>query len=93
MIQALCGDDLEIIVRLGQGTGPIGVVISLIYLAVQIRKRKRQSCNLAMNALVTQFSELMSSQVETLICVTWWLRGLESFDELDGPSKLDLLLI
>src|SRR5229473_8218353 len=78
----------EIIGRLGQVLGPIGVVISLIYLAIQIRKRKRQSRNLAMNALVTQFSVLMSSQVETLDLCDLWLRGLESYDELDGPSKL-----
>ena len=78
----------EIIGRLGQVLGPIGVVISLIYLAIQIRKRKRQSRNLAMNALVTQLSELMSSQVETLDLCDLWLRGLESYDELDGPSKL-----
>jgi hypothetical protein len=78
----------EIIGRLGQVLGPIGVVISLIYLAIQIRKRKRQSRNLAMNALVTHFSELMSSQVEAPDLCDLWLRGLQSFDELDGPSKL-----
>src|SRR6266436_7581994 len=78
----------QMIGRLGQVLGPIGVVISLIYLAIQIRKRKRQSRNLAMNVLVTQFSELMSSQVQTLDLCDLWLRGLESYDELDGPSKL-----
>ena len=78
----------EMISAVGQMLGALGVIISLIYLAIQIRSQKRESRNTAMNSLVTHFSDLMRSQVETPDLCDLWLRGLHSFEKLDGPSKL-----
>ena len=78
----------KMISALGQMLGALGVIISLIYLAIQIRSQKRESRNTAMNALVTHFSDLMRSQAENPDLCDLWLRGLHSFDELDGASKL-----
>ncbi len=78
----------EMITAVGQMLGAIGVIISLVYLAIQIRSQKQESRSAAMNALVTHFSDLMRSQIENAELCALWLRGLHSFDELDGPSKL-----
>ena len=78
----------EIITAVGQMLGAIGVIISLVYLAIQIRSQKQESRSAAMNALVTHFSDLMRSQIEDVELCALWLRGLHSFDELEGPSKL-----
>jgi len=78
----------EMITAVGQMLGAIGVIISLVYLAIQIRSQKQESRGAAMNALVTHFSDLMRSQIENAELCALWLRGLHSFDELDGPSKL-----
>ena len=80
----------EMISAIGQMLGAIGVIISLVYLAIQIRGQKKESRSAAMNALVSHFSDLMRSQVENPDLCALWLRGLHSFDELDGPSKLRL---
>jgi hypothetical protein len=76
------------ITAVGQMLGAIGVIISLVYLAIQIRSQKQESRSAAMNALVTHFSDLMRSRIENAELCALWLRGLHSFDELDGPSKL-----
>ena len=78
----------EMITAVGQMLGAIGVIISLVYLAIQIRSQKQESRSAAMNALVTHFRDLMRSQIENAEHCALWLRGLHSFDELDGPSKL-----
>ena len=78
----------EMISAIGQMLGAIGVIISLVYLAIQIRSQKQESRSAAMNTLVTHFSDLLRSQVENADFCALWLRGLHSFDELDGPSKV-----
>jgi hypothetical protein len=78
----------EMISAVGRMLAAIGVIISLVYLAIQIRNRKRESRSAAMNALVTRFSDLMRSQVENAELCDLWLRGLQSFEELDSASRL-----
>jgi hypothetical protein len=78
----------EMISAVGQMLGAIGLIISLIYLAIQIRSQKQERRNTAMNALVTHFSDLMRSQVENADLCEIWLRGLQDFDALDPASKL-----
>ena len=78
----------EMISAVGQMLGAIGVIVSLVYLAIQIRSQKQESRNTAMNALVTHFSDLMRSQAESAELCAIWLRGLNSFEELDATSKL-----
>jgi len=40
----------EMISAIGQMLGAIGVIISLVYLAIQIRSQKQESRNAAMNS-------------------------------------------
>jgi hypothetical protein len=78
----------EMISAIGQLLGAIAVIVSLVYLALQIRAQKKESRNAVVNSLTTQFNDFMRSQTESRDLCALWLRGLHSFEELDGASKL-----
>src|SRR3954468_2898505 len=78
----------EMISAIGQMLGAIGVIISLIYLALQIRNQKTESRRASINLLTTHWSDLMKAHVESEEFSALWLRGVESFDSLDATSKL-----
>ncbi len=78
----------DMINAVGQMLGAVGVIISIIYLAAQIRNQSKESQHAAMNALTTHWSDLNRSLVESPDLAALWLRALQSFDELDGASKL-----
>ena len=65
-----------------------GVIISIIYLAAQIRNQNKESRRAAMNVLTTHWSDLNRSLVENPELAALWIHALRSFDELDGTSKL-----
>jgi heme/copper-type cytochrome/quinol oxidase subunit 1 len=54
----------EMISAVGQMLGAIGVIISIIYLAAQIRNQNKESRRAAMNVLTTHWSDLNRSLVE-----------------------------
>jgi hypothetical protein len=66
----------------------IGVIIALVYLAIQIRSQNQESRSAAINTLVTHFSDLMRSQGENAELCDLWLHGLQSFEELDSASRV-----
>src|SRR4051812_10452302 len=68
--------------------GAIGVVISIVHLATQVRNQNKESQRQAMNALTTHWSDLNRTLVENPEMAALWLRALRSFDELDAESKL-----
>jgi hypothetical protein len=78
----------EMISAVGQMLGAIGVIISIIYLAVQIRNQNKESQRGAKNVLTTHWSDLNRSLVENPDLAALWIRALRSFDDLDGASKL-----
>jgi hypothetical protein len=78
----------EMISAVGQMLGAIGVIISIVYLAAQIRNQNKESRRAAMNVLTTHWSDLNRSLVENPELAALWIRALRSFDELDGASKL-----
>jgi heme/copper-type cytochrome/quinol oxidase subunit 1 len=78
----------EMISAVGQMLGAIGVIISLVYLAVQIRNQKTESRRAAINLLTTHWSDLMKAHVESEEFCALWLRGLDSFENLDPSSKM-----
>jgi hypothetical protein len=71
-----------------QMLGAIAVVISIVYLATQIRNQNKESQRQAMNDLTTHWSDLNRTLVENPEMAALWLRALRSFDELDAESKL-----
>ena len=48
----------EMISAIGQMLGAIGVIISIVYLAAQIRNQNKESQRAAMNVLTTHWSDL-----------------------------------
>ena len=78
----------EMISAVGQMLGAVGVIISIVYLAAQIRNQNKESRRAAMNVLTTHWSDLNRSLVENPELAALWIRALRSFDELDGASKL-----
>ena len=54
----------EMISAVGQMLGAIGVIISIIYLAAQIRNQNKESRRAAMNVLTTHWSDLNKSLVD-----------------------------
>ena len=78
----------EMISAVGQVLGAIGVIISIVYLAAQIRNQNKESQRAQMNVLTTHWSDLNRSLVENPDLAALWIRALQSFDELDGTSKL-----
>jgi hypothetical protein len=78
----------EMISAFGQMLGAVGVIISIIYLAAQIRNQNKESHRAAMNVLATHWSDLNRALVENPDLAALFLRALRSFDELDGASKL-----
>ena len=78
----------EMISAIGQMLGAIGVIISIVYLAAQIRNQNKESQRAAMNVLTTHWSDLNRTLVENPEMAVLWLRALRSFDDLDAKSKL-----
>jgi len=76
----------EMISAVGQMLGAIGVIISIIYLAAQIRNQNKESQRAAMNVLTSHWSDLNRTLAENPDMAALWLRALQSFDELDGPA-------
>jgi len=78
----------EMISAIGQMLGAIGVIISIVYLAAQIRNQNKESQRAAMNVLTTHWSDLNRTLVENPEMAVLWLRALRCFDDLDAQSKL-----
>ena len=61
---------------------------SLIYLAVQIREQTKERRQSAVNALTVQWGELTKALHDSGEFCSIFLRGLNSFENLDAISKL-----
>ena len=72
----------------GQMLGAVGVIVSIIYLAAQIRNQNKQSQRTAMNVLTLHWSDLNKTLVDNSDLAALWIRALQSFEGLDGTSKL-----
>ena len=61
---------------------------SLIYLAVQIREQTKERRHAAVNALTSQWGDLTRSFHDNADFCAIYLRGIQSFNDLDAVSKL-----
>ncbi len=78
----------DMISAIGQMLDAVGVIISIVYLAVQIRNQNKDSQRQATNALTTHWSDLNRKLVENPEMAVLRLRALRSFDDLDARWKL-----
>src|SRR5690242_13862067 len=78
----------EIITAIGQMAAVFVGIPSVIYFAVQLREQTRERRQSAVNALTVQWGELTKALHEDGEFTTIYLRGLQSFHDLDPISKL-----
>lgn len=78
----------EMLSAIGQMGAAIGVIPSLIYLAIQIREQNRERRRAGINILTAQWSELVKTAQESRDFAELFLRGIRSFHDLDAPDKL-----
>jgi hypothetical protein len=80
----------EMLAAMGQLAAVLIGIPSLVYLAIQIREQTRQRCHAAINTLTAQWSELVKSLNDSADFSAIYLRGLQSFNDLDPVSKVRL---
>ena len=78
----------EMLSAIGQVVAAIGVIISLIYLALQIREQNKERRRTGINILTVQWSDLVKTGQESRDFAALFLRGMRSFQDLDAPDKL-----
>lgn len=78
----------EMLSAIGQLVAALGVIPSLIYLAVQIREQNKERRRAGINILTAQWSELVKSAQESDEFAALFLQGIQSFDSLDAIRKL-----
>jgi hypothetical protein len=78
----------EMLAAIGQLAAGIGLIPSLIYLAVQIREQNKERRRAAINVLTGQWSELVKSVTDSSEFAYIYLRGLQRFDDLNPAEKI-----
>ncbi len=78
----------EMLAALGQLAAVFVGIPSLIYLAVQIREQTKERRQSAVNALTVQWGDLTCALHDSTELSAIFLRGVQSFADLDPVSKL-----
>src|SRR5436853_947514 len=78
----------EMLSAVGQVVAAIGVIPTLIYLAVQIREQNKERRRAGINILTAQWSDLVKTAQEHRGFAEVFLRGVQSFHGLDAADKL-----
>src|SRR6266550_3609780 len=78
----------EMLAAIGQLAAVCVGIPSLIYLAVQIREQTKERRQSAVNALTVQWGDLTRSFHDSAEFCAVYLRGVQSFNDLDAVSKL-----
>lgn len=78
----------EMISAIGSVVAAIGVIPSLIYLAVQLRQQNKERRRAGINILTAQWGDLVKTAQESREFAEVFLRGIQSFHGLDAAEKL-----
>jgi hypothetical protein len=78
----------EMLTAIAQTATVLVGIPSLIYFAVQLREQTRERRQEAMNALAVQWGDLTKALHENAEFAALFLRGVQSFHDLDAVSKL-----
>ena len=86
---------LEALGNIGEFLGGIGVVVTLAYLAVQIRKNTQSVRSAALDSISTSISEFMDKVAQDPALTKLWFDGLSGTIELSETDnrRFNLLLI
>ena len=78
----------EMLAAIGQLAAVCVGIPSLLYLAIQIREQTKERRQSAVNALTVQWGDLTRALHENAEFAAIYLRGVQSFHDLDAVSKL-----
>ena len=78
----------EMLAAVGQLAAVVVGIPSLIYLAVQIREQTKERRQAAVNDLTVQWGDLTKSLHDSTELGAIFLRGVQSFADLDAVAKL-----
>ena len=78
----------EMLTAIGQFATVCVGVPSIIYFAIQLREQTRERRQSAVNALTVQWGDLTKALHENAEFTALFLRGVQSFHNLDAVSKL-----
>src|SRR6266700_2939601 len=78
----------EMLTAVGQLAAVLVGIPSLIYLATQIREQTKERRQAAVNALTVQWGDLTKALHDSAEFSALYLRGVQSFHDLDAVSKL-----
>ena len=78
----------EMLTAVGQLAAVLVGIPSLIYLATQIREQTKECRQAAVNALTVQWGDLTKALHDSAEFSALYLRGVQSFHDLDAVSKL-----
>ena len=78
----------EMLSAIGQLAAALGVIPSLIYLAIQIREQNKERRRAAVNLLTGQWSDLVQSAQDHADFAALFLEGIRSFHNLEPVDKL-----
>ena len=78
----------EMLAAIGQLAAVLVGIPSLIYLAIQIRAQTKERRQSAVNALTVQWGDLTRALHDSDEFTIIYLRGVQSFHDLDAVSKL-----
>jgi hypothetical protein len=78
----------EMLTAVGQLAAALVGIPSLIYLATQIREQTKERRQAAVNALTVQWGDLTKALHDSAEFSALYLRGVQSFHDLDAVSKL-----
>jgi hypothetical protein len=78
----------EMLTAIGQLAAVTVGIPSLIYLAAQIREQTKERRHAAVNALTSQWGDLTKSFHDNAEFCAIYLRGVQSFNDLDAVEKL-----
>src|SRR5438309_4365217 len=76
----------EAVSAVGQIIGAIAVVISVVYLALQVRSNARQMRLASMRSMSDAFNRWLQSMAENPHIGELWYRGMRDFDSLEGAD-------
>jgi len=73
---------------IGQVVASVGLIPTLIYLAIQVREQNKANHRASLDLLSTQWTELVKTMNESPDFGLIYIRGLQDFDALDSLAKL-----
>ena len=80
--------NLQDLGNIGEIIGSIGVVLSLGYLAIQIRSQNQESQAAITNSLSQQWLSFMSGVAADKELALSWMNGLDDFETLEKHEKI-----